>query len=218
MKRFVEGADRGQSTLLPECLEDWIDANNPVRVIDAFVDALDLAELGFNGVAPAATGRPAYHPSALLKFYIYGHLNRVQSSRRLEREGGRNVEVMWLLSRLVPAHKTIADFRKDNGSALRQVCARFVELCRELGLALLERNCSRCHAVAPGAESPRKEAPNLSIVLESYPAERLQSELAEGIRPKHREMPQVRFSPSDIANIYYYLHGKTPESEYRRSQ
>jgi cytochrome c len=86
------------------------------------------------------------------------------------------------------------------------------------GKALLERNCSRCHAVAPGAESPRKEAPNLSIVLESYPAERLQSELAEGIRPKHREMPQVRFSPSDIANIYYYLHGKTPESEYRRSQ
>src|SRR6202162_3940173 len=134
MKRFGEGADRGQSTLLPECLEDWIDENNPVRVIDAFVDALDLAELGFNGVAPAATGRPAYHPSALLKLYIYGYLNRVQSSRRLEREGGRNVEVMWLLSRLVPDHKTIADFRKDNGSALRQVCARFVELCRELGL------------------------------------------------------------------------------------
>src|SRR6266851_4280596 len=134
MRRFVEGADRGQSTLLPECLEDWLDENNPVRVIDAFVDALDLAELGFNGVAPAATGRPAYHPSALLKLYIYGYLNRVQSSRRLEREGGRNVEVMWLLSRLVPDHKTIAGFRKDNGSALRQVCARFVELCRELGL------------------------------------------------------------------------------------
>jgi transposase len=134
MKRFVEGADRGQSTLLPECLDDWIDENNPVRVIDAFVEALDLAKLGFNGVAPAATGRPAYHPSALLKLYIYGYLNRVQSSRRLEREAGRNVEVMWLLGRLVPDHKTIADFRKDNGSALRQVCARFVELCRKLGL------------------------------------------------------------------------------------
>jgi transposase len=134
MKRFVEGADRGQSTLLPECLDDWIGDNNPVRVIDAFVDALDLAELGFEGVAPAATGRPAYHPSILLKLYVYGYLNRVQSSRRLEREAGRNVEVMWLLGRLVPDHKTIADFRKDNGSALRKVCARFVELCRAMGL------------------------------------------------------------------------------------
>ncbi len=134
MKRFVEGADRGQSTLLPECLDDWIDENNPVRVIDAFVDALDLSELGFSGAAPAATGRPAYHPSVLLKLYIYGYLNRVQSSRRLEREAGRNVEVMWLLGRLVPDHKTIADFRKDNGIALRQVCARFVELCRTMGL------------------------------------------------------------------------------------
>ena len=134
MKRFVEGADRGQSTLLPECLDDWIDENNPVRVIDAFVDALDLAELGFDGVEPAATGRPSYHPSVLLKLYIYGYLNRVQSSRRLEREAGRNVEVMWLLGRLVPDHKTIADFRKDNGPAIRKVCARFVELCREMGL------------------------------------------------------------------------------------
>ena len=115
MKRFVEGADRGQSTLLPECLDDFIDEINPVRVIDAFVDALDLAGLGFAGVEPAATGRPAYHPSVLLKLYIYGYLNRVQSSRRLEREAGRNVEVMWLLGRLVPDDKTIADFRKDNG-------------------------------------------------------------------------------------------------------
>ena len=134
MKRFVAGADRGQSTLLPECLDDWIDESNPVRVIDAFVDALDLAELGFDGVEPAATGRPSYHPSVLLKLYIYGYLNRVQSSRRLEREAGRNVEVMWLLGRLVPDHKTIADFRKDNGPAIRKVCARFVELCREMGL------------------------------------------------------------------------------------
>jgi transposase len=133
MRRFVEGADRGQSTLLPECLDDWIDENNPVRVIDAFVDALDLAELGFEGVEPSATGRPPYHPSVLLKLYIYGYLNRVQSSRRLEREAGRNVEVMWLLGRLVPDHKTVADFRKDNGRAIRKVCARFVELCREMG-------------------------------------------------------------------------------------
>jgi len=134
MGRFVEGADRGQSTLLPECLDDWIDENNPVRVIDAFVDALNLAELGFEGVAPAVTGRPAYHPSVLLKLYIYGYLNRVQSSRRLEREAGRNFEMMWLLGRLVPDHKTVADFRKDNGRAIRKVCARFVELCREMGL------------------------------------------------------------------------------------
>ena len=134
MKRFVEGADRGQSTLLPECLDDWIDEENPVRAIDAFVDALDLGGLGFDGVEPAATGRPGFHPSVLLKLYIYGYLNRVQSSRRLEREAGRNLELLWLLGRLVPDHKTIADFRKDNGPGLRQVCARFVELCRELGL------------------------------------------------------------------------------------
>ena len=134
MKRFVEGTDRGQSTLFPECLDDWVDENNPVRVIDAFVDALDLGEVGFEGVDPAETGRPSYHPSALLKLYVYGYLNRVQSSRRLEREAGRNVEMMWFLGRLIPDHKTIADFRKDNGGAIRKVCARFVELCRQMGL------------------------------------------------------------------------------------
>src|SRR5215470_16372040 len=134
MKRFVEGIDRGQSTLFPECLEDWICEDNPVRVIDAFVEELDLAELKFCGVDPEATGRPSYHPSSLLKLYIYGYLNRVQSSRRLEREAGRNVEVMWLPGRLAPDHKTIADFRKDNGAAIRKVCAQFVALCREIGL------------------------------------------------------------------------------------
>jgi transposase len=134
MKRFVEGTDRKQSTLFPECLEDWIDENNSVQVIDAFVDELNLAELGFDGIAPEVTGRPAYHPSVLLKLYIYGYLNRVQSSRRLEREAGRNVELMWLTGRLVPDHKTIADFRKDNGKAIRKVCARFILLCRTLGL------------------------------------------------------------------------------------
>src|SRR2546423_1030057 len=134
MRRFVEGTDRGQSTLFPACLEDWIDEDNPVRVIDVFVDELDLGELGFDGIAPEVTGRPAYHPSVLLKLYIYGYLNRVQSSRRLEREAGRNVEVMWLTGRLVPDHKTIADFRKDNSEAIRKVCARFIVLCRGLGL------------------------------------------------------------------------------------
>ena len=134
MRRFVEGTDRGQSALFPECLEDWIGEDNPVRVIDVFAAELDLAELGFSGVDPEVTGRPSYHPSVLLKLYIYGYLNRVQSSRRLEREAGRNVEVMWLTGRLVPDHKTIADFRRDNGTAIREVCARFIALCRTMGL------------------------------------------------------------------------------------
>jgi transposase len=134
MKRFVEGADRDQPTLFPECLEDWIGEDNPVRVIDVFVDNLDLADLGFSGVEPQSTGRPSYHPGVLLKLYVYGYLNAVQSSRRLEREAQRNVEVMWLTRRLAPDHKTIADFRKDNGPAIRRVCARFVELCRRIGL------------------------------------------------------------------------------------
>ena len=134
MKRFIEGVDRSQSTMFPERLEDWIGEDNAVRVVDVFVDELDLCGLGFGRVAPRATGRPSYHPSVLLKLYIYGYLNRVQSSRRLEREAGRNVEVMWLTSRLVPDHKTIADFRKDNGPAIRKVCARFVALCRQLDL------------------------------------------------------------------------------------
>ena len=115
-------------------MEDWIGEDNAVRVIDVFVEELDLAGLGFGGVDPQAIGRPSYHPSVLLKLYIYGYLNRVQSSRRLEREAGRNVEVMWLTGRLAPDHKTIADFRKDNGRAIRQVCTRFVVLCRRMGL------------------------------------------------------------------------------------
>src|SRR5450759_5655300 len=134
MKGFVQGADRQQTTLLPECLDDWVDESNPVRAVDVFVDALELRELGFDGVDPAATGRPGYHPSPMLKLYIYGYLNRVQSSRRLEREACRNLEVMWLTGRLAPDHKTIADFRKDNGPAISKVCARFVELCRKMGL------------------------------------------------------------------------------------
>ncbi len=134
MAGFVEGTDRGQLTLLPGSLDDWVDESNPVRAVDVFVDALDLRDLGFEGVDPAATGRPAYHPSVLLKLYIYGYLNRVHSSRRLEREAGRNLEVIWLLGRLAPDHKTIADFRKDNGPAIKRVCAQFVELCRQMGL------------------------------------------------------------------------------------
>src|SRR5688500_5248012 len=134
MKRFVEGEDRRQATLLPECLDDYVAPDNPVRIIEAFVDELDLAALGFAGVVPEATGRPGYHPATLLKIYLYGYLNRIQSSRRLEREAGRNLELMWLTGRLAPDFKTIADFRKDNGPAIRATCRHFVLLCRKLDL------------------------------------------------------------------------------------
>src|ERR1700691_3351267 len=134
MSRFIEGEARTQSLLFPEQLDDWVAEDNPVRVIDAFVEELGLKELGFEGAVPAETGRPGYHPATLLKIYIYGYLNRIQSSRRLEREAQRNVEVVWLTGRLMPDFKTIADFRKDNGSAIRKVCVHFVELCREMRL------------------------------------------------------------------------------------
>src|SRR6516165_9302878 len=129
MKRFIEGQDRTQLMLLPECLDDFVGEDNPVRVVDAFIEQLDLAVLGFAGVVPEATGRPSYHPATLLKIYLYGYLNRVQSSRRLERETRRNLEVMWLTGRLSPDFKTIADFRKDNGPAIRATCKQFVLLC-----------------------------------------------------------------------------------------
>lgn len=134
MRRFIEGEGRNQITLMPACLEDYIDADNPVRVIDLFVDELDLLALGFESTIAASTGRPGYHPSLLLKIYIYGYLNRIQSSRRLEREAQRNVELMWLTGRLSPDFKTIADFRRDNGKGIRNVCKRFVALCRQLNL------------------------------------------------------------------------------------
>jgi transposase len=120
--------------LFPDTLEDYIAEDNPVRVVDAFVDELDLRKLGFDGVEPEPTGRPAYHPATLLKIYVYGYLNRIQSSRRLERECQRNVELIWLTARLAPDFKTIADFRKDNGEAIRRVCREFVVLCRGLNL------------------------------------------------------------------------------------
>src|ERR1700726_4605835 len=134
MKRFVQGDNRTQSFLLPEALDDYVTDTNPVRVVDIFVDELDLQKLGFEGVEPALTGRPSYHPEVMLKIYIYGYLNRIQSSRRLEREAQRNVELMWLTGRLWPDFKTIADFRKDNGEAIRAVCRQFIVLCRRLAL------------------------------------------------------------------------------------
>jgi len=134
MKRFVEGGDRRQATLLPDSLEDYVTEDNPVRVVDVFIDELDLEALGFSGVAPEVTGRPAYHPATLLKIYLYGYLNRIQSSRRLERESQRNIELMWLTGRLMPDFKTIADFRRDSGPAIRAACAQFVVLCRQFNL------------------------------------------------------------------------------------
>jgi transposase len=134
MCRFIEGQQRSQSVLFPEQLEDWISEDNPVRAVEAFVDELALVQLGFAGARPADTGRPAYHPAVLLKIYIYGYLNRVPSSRRLEREAQRNVELMWLTGRLAPDFKTVADFRRDNGTAIRRVCREFVELSRQIGL------------------------------------------------------------------------------------
>ena len=134
MKRFIEGTNRTQSTLLPASLEDYVAEDNPVRVVEAFVEELDLRSLGFKSIDPAETGRPAYHPSVLLKLYIYGYLNRIQSTRRLEMEAQRNVELMWLTQNLRPDFKTIANFRHQNGSAVRKVCRQFIEMCRQLDL------------------------------------------------------------------------------------
>jgi transposase len=134
MGRFIEGADRQQATLLPDTVEDYVGEENPVRVIDAFVEMLDLVALGFDGIIPEETGRPGYHPATMLKIYVYGYLNQVQSSRGLERECHRNLELIWLTGRLAPDFKTIADFRHDNGLAIRKVCAQFVALCRNLNL------------------------------------------------------------------------------------
>jgi transposase len=150
MKRFVEGKDRSQTTLLPDCIDDYVAGDNPVRVVDVFVDNLDLAALNFAGMMPAVTGRPAYHPSTLLKIYLYGYLNLIQSSRRLERETQRNIELMWLTGRLMPDFKTIADFRKDNGPAIQAACRQFVILCRRLNLfsqALVAIDSSKFKAV-----------------------------------------------------------------------
>jgi transposase len=134
MPRFIEAEPRAQATLFPERIEDYIDEDNLVRAIEAFVDMLDLEGIGFQGMMPKVTGQPAYHPSTMLKLYIYGYLNRIQSTRRLERETGRNLELMWLLGRLQPDFKTIANFRRANGKAIRKVCSQFIQLCRKLGL------------------------------------------------------------------------------------
>lgn len=184
MKRFVEGDDRKQVALLPECVDDYIGQDNPVRVIDAFVDELDLADLGFNGTTPAITGRPSYHPGVMLKINIYGYLNRIPSSRRLERECQRNVELMWLTGRLAPDFKTIADFHRDSGAAIRNVCRRFVELCR--GLKLLSSDMVAIDGSKFKASNSRDRNYTASKI------DKCQHEKIARLRQQMRELAQVR--------------------------
>ncbi|KSW28355.1 transposase [Pseudomonas sp. ADP] len=192
MKRFIEEASRTQVSLLPECLDDFVAEDNPIRVVETFVEQLDLAALEFDGVAPAVTGRPSYHPAVMLKIYIYGYLNRIQSSRRLERECQRNLELMWLTGRLAPDFKTIADFRRNNGKAIRNVCRQFVVLCRQLELfsqSLVAIDGSKFKAVnnrdrnfTPGKLRARMEQIEKSIeryLAAMETADRTQSDVAE---------------------------------------
>jgi len=178
MAGFIEGADRRQTMLLPESLDDYVGEENPVRAVDAFVDMLDLAALGFD-VEPEATGRPGYHPGLMLRIYLYGYLNQVQSSRRLERECGRNLELIWLTGRLQPDFKTIADFRKNNGPAVRNVCQQFVALCRGIHLldnGLVAIDGSRFKAVNAKAknftrEKLRRKLGEIDAAIQRYLAE-----------------------------------------------
>ena len=159
MKRFIEGLNRSQASLLPECIDDYVGEHNPARAIDAFVDLLDLAALGFD-IEPETTGRPGYHPAVMLKIYLYGYLNQVQSSRRLERECSRNLELIWLTGRLAPDFKTIADFRRDNGPAICKVCRQFVALCRDVDLldaSIVAIDGSKFKAVNAKARSYTRE-------------------------------------------------------------
>ncbi len=199
MKRFIQGQDRTQSTLLPELLDEYIAEDNPVRVIDVFVDQLDLADLGFEGVDPAQTGRPSYHPSVMLKIYIYGYLNRIQSSRRLEAEANRNVELMWLVARLNPDFKTIARFRHENGPAIRKVCSQFVELCRRMHLfadAMIAidgskfkavNNCDKNYTQAKIKKRMQEVEKNIQQYLEDLEAADIRS-------PKQSTSHQVRLT------------------------
>ena len=191
MKRFVEGEDRKQATLLPACLDDYVTEDNPVRVIDVFIDELDLEALGFAGVVPEVTGRPAYHPATLLKVYLYGYLNRIQSSRRLERESQRNIELMWLTGRLMPDFKTIADFRRDNGPAIRAACAQFVVLCRNLNLftrAVVALDGSRFKAV-------NNRDKNFTVAKVAKRIEQVEASIARYLAALNRRIGRTMMSP-----------------------
>ena len=230
MARFIEGEDRRQGALLPEYLDDYVSEENPVRVIDVFVEELDLAGLGFERVRAAATGRPGYRPASMLKLYLYGYLNQVQSSRRLEREARRNTELMWLLGKLAPDFKTIADFRRDNGEAIRATCAAFVAICRQVGLltgGVVAVDGSRFKAVntrdknfTPGAVRRRIEQAEASI--ERYlqaldTADRQEGEQAEirGDRIKDR-LAALRKQVRDLRIVEAEL-AEAPDGQISRT-
>jgi len=218
MKRFVEGEDRTQVTLLPVRLDDYVDQNNPVRVVEAFVEQLDLRQMGFGGVAPAATGRPAYHPAVLLKLYIYGYLNRVQSSRRLEREAQRNVELMWLTGRLMPDFKTIANFRKDNGRAIRNVCRQFIVLCRQLNLfteAIVAIDGSKFKAVNNRDKNftPAKMQRRMAQVEESIARYLADMDTADRAEPEVAELKKGRLQDKIAALKEQMMQLKTLEAQ-----
>jgi transposase len=219
MAGFIEGEERRGRLLLPDCLDDYVDKDNLVRAVDVFVDELDLLTLGFAG--PAATGRPGYSPATMLKLYLYGYLNQVQSSRRLEREAGRNVECMWLTGKLAPDFKTIADFRRDNGAAIRVVCRQFVILCREIGLiagGTVAVDGSRFKAVntrdknyTPGAIRLRMEQLDASITRylgmldtadrqEDEVAEMRISRLSERLAVLRRQMRELQTMEREVAD------------------
>jgi len=220
MPRFVEGRDRRQIALLPDCLDDYVSEDHAVRVVEAFIDELDLAAMGFAGVVPQATGRPSYHPATLLKIYLYGYLNQVQSSRRLEREAQRNIELMWLVGKLAPDFKTIADFRKDNGDAIRATCRSFVMLCRGLGLiggGTVAVDGSRFKAVntrdknyTPGAIRLRMDQVEASIARylkmldtadrqEDHVAEMRVGRLSDRLEALRRQMRQLQAMEKAVA-------------------
>ncbi len=216
MKRYIEGEDRAQVTLLPECLEDYVGPDNPVRVVEAFVEQLDLRQMGFDGVAPAATGRPAYHPAVLLKLYIYGYLNRIQSSRRLEREAQRNIELMWLTGRLMPDFKTIANFRKDNGRAIRNVCRQFIVLCRQLNLftdAVVAIDGSKFKAVNNRDKNftPGKMQRRLAQIEESIARYLVDMDTADRAEPEVAELKKGRLQEKIAALQEQMLRLKTLE-------
>jgi transposase len=200
MGRFIEGADRQQATMLPEALDDYVGEDNPVRVVDAFVDALDLAALGFDGVVPEETGRPSYHPATLLRIYVYGYLNQVQSSRGLERECRRNLELIWLTGRLAPDFKTIADFRRDNGPAIRKVCQQFIVFCRDIDLldaSIVAIDGSKFKAVNTKAKSfthekLRRRLGEIDVAIARYLAELDRAD--EALSKTGMSVPEARLS------------------------
>ena len=225
MKRFIQGEPRTQISLLPECLDDYVTEDNPVRVVEAFIDALDLEKLGFAGMVPQVTGRPAYHPSMMLKLYVYGYLNRVHSSRRLERESQRNVELMWLTGRLTPDFKTIANFRKDNGRGIREVCKQFVTVCRKLNLlsqstvvidgSKFKAVNNRDRNVTPGKLKRRREELERSIERYFYRLDKMDQKSDEVVEI---QTPMLKEKIASLKEALAALNALEPELNKREDK